>query len=64
MTRMDRIRQRRVRFGIPVSVRLIMNSPVTRSLTAALLVTCAFGLWSRPALAQIEQVTISVDGMT
>jgi hypothetical protein len=35
-----------------------------RSFAAAVLLTSVFGIWPVPAAAQIEQVTISVGGMT
>jgi len=40
------------------------ESSTTRSLVTTLLVTFVTILWLAPAHAQIEQVTIGVDGMT
>jgi hypothetical protein len=35
-----------------------------RSCAAAVLLTSLLGLWPAPAMAQIEQVTVGIDGMT
>jgi hypothetical protein len=40
------------------------ESSTKRSLVTALLLTFTAILWSAPAHAQIEQVTIGVDGVT